>query len=275
MREALVWIVIAAMVMASRAYAAEEKLVEASLLADVDAVAPGKSFTLGLRLKMKEHWHTYWLNPGESGEPTQIKFTAPEGFEFGAIQWPLPSKINTNGAITYGYENQVLLLIPVTVSKSASIGGKAEIQAAASWLSCHDDLCVEGEAKLAITLPINDQAKSASEELFTAWRQRLPVELDAGQAATQQMAGVDELTVTWVNPPRSVDWYPVSTAAVLIEQVAVEHYQAQTRIRFIPKVFKPEGVSEGRVDGLLVYEDEQGRRRGIWTPIRIKLVKGD
>src|SRR5437870_4465220 len=58
-------------------------LVKASLLADVEAAAPGSSFHLGVLLKMKEHWHTYWVNPGESGNATEIRPTGPAGFTFG------------------------------------------------------------------------------------------------------------------------------------------------------------------------------------------------
>src|SRR5687767_12886440 len=90
-------------------------LVKPSLLADAATVAPGGSFTLGVRLKMKPHWHTYWVNPGEAGDATKVSLTGPPGFEFGAVQWPLPSMIDAPGGITYGYEDEVLLLVPVTV----------------------------------------------------------------------------------------------------------------------------------------------------------------
>ena len=46
------------------------ELVKASLLADTGAVAPGKPFTVGLRLKMAPRWHTYWENSGDAGLPT-------------------------------------------------------------------------------------------------------------------------------------------------------------------------------------------------------------
>src|SRR5688500_145148 len=73
---------------------ADTDSVQATLLADADAAAPGRAFTLGVRLKMKPHWHTYWVNPGEYGTPTRVKLTGPAGFEFGAVQWPLPTKID-------------------------------------------------------------------------------------------------------------------------------------------------------------------------------------
>src|SRR5665213_2158629 len=91
-------------------------IVHATLLADVVAAVPGSAFTLGVRLKIAPKFHTYWINPGEFGNPTRIKLTGPAGFEFGEIQWPLPSRIEHAGSVTFGYENDVLLMVPVKVA---------------------------------------------------------------------------------------------------------------------------------------------------------------
>ena len=46
--------------------------VEAELVSDKLAAQPGKPVLVGLKLRMAEHWHTYWKNPGDSGLPTRI-----------------------------------------------------------------------------------------------------------------------------------------------------------------------------------------------------------
>jgi len=38
--------------------------VRATLVAADSAIQPGRPFTVALRLQHKEHWHTYWINPG-------------------------------------------------------------------------------------------------------------------------------------------------------------------------------------------------------------------
>ena len=55
-------------------------LVKVELLAEPAAIMPGEPFTVGIKLSMKEHWHTYWRNPGDSGEPTQVTWKLPQGF---------------------------------------------------------------------------------------------------------------------------------------------------------------------------------------------------
>ena len=53
-------------------------LVKVELLSEPAAIKPGEPFTVGIRLStMKEHWHTYWRNPGDSGEPTTVTWKLP------------------------------------------------------------------------------------------------------------------------------------------------------------------------------------------------------
>ncbi|PYJ68584.1 MAG: thioredoxin, partial [Verrucomicrobia bacterium] len=88
-----------------------KQLVRAELLADTDAVVPGKPFSVGLLLRKAPAWHTYWKFSGDAGLPTELKWNLPPGWKIGQIQWPIPLKTIDPGDIqTYGYENEVLLM---------------------------------------------------------------------------------------------------------------------------------------------------------------------
>src|SRR5438045_9189334 len=88
-----------------------KELVKAELLADTSAIVPGKSFTIGLLLRMAPGWHTYWAFSGDAGLPTELKWKLPSGWKVGEIQWPIPLKTIDPGEIeTYGYEIEVLLM---------------------------------------------------------------------------------------------------------------------------------------------------------------------
>ena len=92
-----------------------KQLVRAELLADTNAVVPGKRFTVGLLLQMAPGWHTYWKFSGDAGLPTELKWKLPPGWKTGEIQWPIPLKTIDPGDIeTYGYENEVLLMQEIT-----------------------------------------------------------------------------------------------------------------------------------------------------------------
>src|SRR5581483_3208631 len=91
------------------------QLVDASLLADVDAIVPGQKFAVGLRLVAQAGWHTYWQYPGDSGMATRIDWQLPPSFRAGEIQWPVPQKIVEEGDLwTYAYPGEVLLLVELT-----------------------------------------------------------------------------------------------------------------------------------------------------------------
>ena len=50
---------------AARAAPPMSELVQAELIAEPAAIAPGEPFWVGLRLRIKERWHVYWRNPGD------------------------------------------------------------------------------------------------------------------------------------------------------------------------------------------------------------------
>jgi len=41
--------------------------VKSRLVSEVDSIAPGQAFWVALQLDIRDGWHTYWRNPGDSG----------------------------------------------------------------------------------------------------------------------------------------------------------------------------------------------------------------
>jgi hypothetical protein len=81
-------------------------------------IAPGGTQTIGLVFTLEEHWHVYWINAGDSGEPPEIKWTLPKGITTGAMQFPTPTTLPLGPKdqlqMDFGYEDEVAF--PVTVS---------------------------------------------------------------------------------------------------------------------------------------------------------------
>ncbi len=150
--------------------------VTARLVANTAAIVPGKTLWLDLRLDIAPGWHTYWRNPGDSGLPTEIAWKLPPGFSAGEIAWPVPVRFVEGGIGNYGYSGSTDLLVPITVPASVESDGPLRLEADASWLVC-SDICIPGEAKLAVELPVATSAPAASQSvaaLFDAARARLP-----------------------------------------------------------------------------------------------------
>jgi thiol:disulfide interchange protein DsbD len=72
---------------------AQGRHVAVSLIAETRSIVPGRSFHVALRQQIEPGWHTYWLNPGDSGLPTTIEWSLPQDFKAGPILWPLPERI--------------------------------------------------------------------------------------------------------------------------------------------------------------------------------------
>jgi thiol:disulfide interchange protein DsbD len=138
----------------ANAAAARPTYVKASLVAADAAVQPGRPITVALRLVHEPHWHTYWSNPG-TGLPTSINWKLPSGWSASPIQWPAPMILKDSKAnvVGNGYEGE--LLLPVTLTPPADLqpGTAVELNAEADWLMCAD-VCIPGDAKVALSLPV-------------------------------------------------------------------------------------------------------------------------
>ena len=149
--------------------------VHARLVAEDTAVPPGGSITVALEEDIREGWHTYWINPGDAGAASEIKWTLPQGWSAGAIQWPTPKRLPVGPLMDYGYEGKLWLMQKLTVPADAKVGDTITLKAAVDWLVCKD-ICVPEEATLTLPLKIGPAAPDASvAKDFAAARNLLPV----------------------------------------------------------------------------------------------------
>ncbi|MGH7333509.1 MAG: protein-disulfide reductase DsbD domain-containing protein, partial [Candidatus Rokuibacteriota bacterium] len=127
--------------------------VRVELISAQRGIEPGASLWVGLRQRIARGWHTYWINPGDSGEPTSIAWTLPEGFQAGAIEWPCPKRIPVGPVMSYGYTDEVILPVLLRAAPGLTPGTRVTLRAQASWLVC-EKICIPEEAKVELTLPI-------------------------------------------------------------------------------------------------------------------------
>ncbi|MCE9523763.1 MAG: thioredoxin family protein [Alphaproteobacteria bacterium] len=153
--------------LAGAADSAKTPRVEATLVSQVQGVpAQGGTVALALHLRIAPHWHTYWRNPGDSGEATQIAWTLPQGFGAGEIVWPHPQRLPFGQLANYGYSDEVLLRVDIAVPAGLKPGDSVTFKGAMSWLVCKD-ICIPEQATLDLALPVVDGAPAVNE----TWRQ--------------------------------------------------------------------------------------------------------
>ncbi len=169
--------------------------VKAELLAASRAIAPGKVLTVAVRLKMATGWHVYGQHPSAAGSAPQITWTLPPGFTAGAIRWPPVSRFETPlgpnlpPLVSYGYENEVLLIQEIETPTKLGTGQTVTLNAKITWVACKT-LCVPDEAVLSLTLPLEKMARPHPENarLIAAWQAKIPAKRPAtGKVAPVQL----------------------------------------------------------------------------------------
>ena len=244
-----------------------KQLVHPALVADTKAIVPGKSFTVGLLLRMAPGWHTYWKFSGDAGLPSEIKWNLPDGWKVGDIQWPIPLKTTDPGDIqTYGYQDEVLLMqeiIPPAKIDSSSV----KLSAEANWLVC-ERICIPGSASLQLELPTSTTTAPANTEMFARFRRLLPQDWPGAEVvkANWTRAGSDLrlglTSATLANYP-AADFFPLPPANVVVGHPKIESRQGDEIAFRIPIESADKDLSS--LQGLVVFaQHANGNDRAAW-----------
>jgi thiol:disulfide interchange protein len=240
------------------------------LLLSANPALPGDTIWAGVDMKMDAGWHTYWKNAGAAGLPTKIEWQLPPGVTAGEIQWPLPEKLPPAEVTTYGYENEVMLLVPLTLATNLN-PGPLVLKADVSWLECEQQ-CVPGSTNIEATLDIGNEIKSSAEAaIIETWKNKVP-KLDANLAAY----------AWWQNPttknprslaiqlripkPETLDFFPDASDDFEIQpetKFTFDEYSNSTILDKLVKKFSGNWPKE--ISGVLVINKESFQTK---LPIR-------
>lgn len=138
-----------------------ENNVKAELISESAAVVAGKNLQLSVVLDAKEGWHTYYKDAGDAGLPTELKWTLPDGFSAGEIDWPTPLKMTEGTLNINAYIGKTTL--PVTITTPQKLAEKTyNFKVKALWLACKD-ICIPEEQDLSIELPVSSTSSLLGE----------------------------------------------------------------------------------------------------------------
>jgi thiol:disulfide interchange protein DsbD len=186
-------VVAATVVLGAHAQSAVVKTdeVRAELVAHApQGVSAGNPVWLGLLIEHAPHWHTYWRNPGDSGLPTTLTWQLPAGISAGEIAWPTPKALPIGPLVNYGYEDRLLLPVPVTVASDFK-GEALDIKLSAQWLVCKD-VCIPQQGEFALRVPAT-ATTAAHAALFNAAWAAQPNEAAAAQVSADLVDGAKAL----------------------------------------------------------------------------------
>ncbi|HUY81286.1 MAG TPA: protein-disulfide reductase DsbD domain-containing protein [Acidobacteriaceae bacterium] len=179
-------------------------------------IYPGQHFTAGLFFKLAPGWHVYWINAGDSGEPPDIQWKLPTGIAAGPMQFPAPQRLPLGPLMDFGYENQVLFPIPISVASgfkpsgsTTTLGGKV------TWIVC-SNVCIPGKATLSVDRPALSSPPAtpgtiaADQRLIDQFRSTLPQPLPPSDRARFQATSAGfALTVKTGQREHSAQFFPL------------------------------------------------------------------
>ena len=242
------------------------KLARMDLLTGHRTVAPGSELLLGVRWKIAPKWHLYWRNPGDSGTAPRITVTGDQDMKVGEIRWPRPVVFKDEwGDTTYGYEGEVVLLVPVRIPAETP-EGPLRLDVQAEWLVCKG-ACLLGDGEGSIEVQVRKTAANQGTPAPAIQRSldRVPSPLSKLEGATARLEPATNPSRLVIEGPageaRSIDFIPDLTPGVVaggghpVTAVISKNGISERKFRIeVPLVVEPDN-SVGRpleVAGLVI-----------------------
>jgi thiol:disulfide interchange protein DsbD len=245
--------------------------VQAELMAHApDGVDPGKTVWVGLQLRHQPDWHTYWKNSGDSGLATSLSWTLPAGVLAGDIAWPLPLKIPIGNLANYGYDNTVLLPVPLTITpdfKPSVLKPELEVKLQASWLVCKLE-CVPQDGEFVLRIPVRGSTAMQGAAFDAAFRAQPQALSQAGSIAIEGQT----LKVSVIGLPASLqgqtlDFFPETPEIIETAAQWTQHWQGAVWTAAVPIAKHRNG--DPAVMPLVLAAKLGGERLGFITQAKV------
>lgn len=250
---------------------------------------PGEPTTVIFHFAISPGWHTYWLNPGDSGQSTAVKLNLPKPagtdnkeqsatWTQGPTRLSIPKTIpQPGGLVNYGYENEMVLITTVTPPPDAT--GPVELSAYAVFLVCQE-VCLPGHQKVKITLSPKSQASPgtrAAEEL-ERWKPDMPAEKELGAElkggpVTDREWSALEATLTVPDRVSKAEFFPLVSDELDVRRPSVEVKGGSGQelvIKTESKLYSGTVKAPATLSGLLVLTQPDGKRQGHWISLALR-----
>ncbi|NDV85957.1 hypothetical protein GTW51_04495 [Aurantimonas aggregata] len=221
-------------------------------LATAPAGADG-SVRGALILDLAPGWKTYWVDPGASGIPPTIDFTATEGLAHADLHFPAPQRFGEGLARANGYRHSLAVAFVLAPETGAALGPVA----ASVLLGVCREICVPVQA----TLTTAEADSAAVQAAFSA----LPVRGEASALASATLSG-DMLAVAITRPEtdeadvsdHAADLFVAGPAGWYFDEPGAPARHGDELVFQVPVLERPRGETgpPERVD--VVFTDNAG-----------------
>ena len=145
------------------------------ILTESISITPGDELLIGFKFTLNPGWHTYWENPGDAGEGASIKWNLPNDVSASEILWPGPQRIPVEPLMTFGYEDEVVLLTKIYTSEATIV--PLNLNALVSWYTCKE-ICIPQEAEVSIPIKLGNKTPSVSKVILDQTLEEIPIQFE-------------------------------------------------------------------------------------------------
>ena len=143
---------------------------EITIVGNTNIISEPGVAQLGYKFVFTPGWHTYWINPGDSGGPPIFEFNSPSGWDINENVWPGPQKIIYPPLMTFGYVDEVIFPFELNLK---NLNDQAT-EITTKFLVC-DDICVPEEAILLLSLKNGVLNIDEKPDELKKWLNRVPI----------------------------------------------------------------------------------------------------
>jgi thiol:disulfide interchange protein DsbD len=119
-----------------------------------------QSLSLGLHFKLKDEWHIYWKNSGDSGAAPKWQWIVTNSAVI-KEHWPVPHRMPIEGLINFGYDKEALYKFDLENDQPDTITANVKLE----FLICKVE-CIPHITELEIVVPFAE-ADTPENSLFT------------------------------------------------------------------------------------------------------------
>lgn len=253
----------------AQATEAEDIHAQIRLIPESSEIAANGNLTIGIEQTLDDGWHTYWINPGDSGTPLEISWTLPEGFSAGEIEWPTPHKVPFGPLMNYGYEKQATLLQALRAPQTLP-DGPVTLKAEVTVLVCKE-ICIPETSLHEVIL--NEGKQVDQNAAILAARAHMPQQIAWAATYKEDTTGEKptlSLTVSVTPPDKLAGIDPQSISLLPYEWGLIENMATPTtalsadNILTLAQQRGARPLSEiNNLRAVLTYIDAEGKHRGL------------
>ncbi len=269
------------MMLCINAYAFDQDIpnpVKVEIITNQSELIGGEDHKIGVHFKLDPGWHIYWKNSGDSGLPTRVSFTLPDGILLKDTHYPVPKTFLREGNILdYGYEDELLLVSDIIIPSSYN-GGNFKITTEANWVACKE-VCIPGSENLELQYPVTNANNLAQNKLFNSWiakkphiinNDRLPYKYSVNKEYNEEgkLKQVD-ITLNWDEEVKNVEIFPDVDKSVYMKDIIFNSNKNISTYSFSPVIFNKNKKDLKELIIVISYDNIKGQRVGIETTLNL------